>query len=45
MGDYKDVKSGNVVSVENAKEFAFPATGAKILLKCRPSIAKEMSTD
>ncbi len=45
MGDYKDLKSGNIVSIENIKEFSFPSTGAKILLKCRPSIAKEISTD
>lgn len=45
MGDYKDLKTGIVISIENAKEFAFPTTGAKLLIKCRPPIAKELSTD
>ena len=45
MVEYKDAKSGTVVSVEGTREFAFPATGAKLLMKCRPSIAKEISTD
>lgn len=45
MGDYKDAKTGTVVSIEGIKEFLFPASGAKLLLKCRPPIAKEIKTD
>lgn len=44
MGEYKDQKSGVVVGVAGEK-FAFPSTGAKILLKGRPPIAKEVNTD
>ncbi|MEW6036510.1 MAG: hypothetical protein AB1529_07905 [Candidatus Micrarchaeota archaeon] len=43
MGDYKDPKTG--VSVAVGEKFAFPTTGAKILLKARPPVAKEVSTD
>ena len=45
MGDYKDLKTGAVVTVTDEKNFAFPATGAKMLLKARPPIAKDVSTD
>ena len=45
MGEYKDIKTGTVVSVVDEKNFQFPTTGAKILLKCRPPIAKEVKTD
>lgn len=44
MSEYKDLKSGTIVAVTGEK-FAFPTTGAKVLLKTRPSIAKEVSTD
>lgn len=44
MPEYKDMKTGAVVSVTGEK-FAFPTTGAKILQKTRPAIAKETSTD
>ncbi|MFH1785729.1 MAG: hypothetical protein ABH842_04845 [Candidatus Micrarchaeota archaeon] len=43
MGEYKDQKSG--VSVSTGEKFAFPTSGAKILLKARPPIAKEVNTD
>jgi hypothetical protein len=44
MGEYKDLKTGAAVAVTKDK-FSFPSTGAKILLKGRPPIAKEVSTD
>ncbi len=44
MGEYKDPKTGVAVAVTGEK-FAFPTTGAKILLKSRPPIAKEVRTD
>jgi hypothetical protein len=44
MGEYKDPKTGVSVSVAEGK-FAFPTTGAKILLKARPPIAKDVATD
>jgi DNA-directed RNA polymerase subunit RPC12/RpoP len=43
MSEYKDQKSG--MSVSTGEKFAFPTTGAKILLKARPPIAKEVKTD
>ena len=45
MAEYKDVKTGAIVTVNDEKNFLFPATGAKMLLKARPPIAKEVSTD
>ncbi len=45
MGEYKDLKTNAVVSVPDDKPFAFPSTGAKLLLKSRPPIAKEVGTD
>ena len=44
MPEYRDLKTGTIVSVTGEK-FAFPTTGAKILLKTRPPIAKETKTD
>ncbi len=44
MPEYKDLKTGTVVSVTGEK-FIFPATGAKILLKMTPAIARESRTD
>lgn len=43
--EYKDFKTGSSVSLKKDKNFAFPSSGAKILLKSRPPIAKETSTD
>jgi len=44
MTEYKDQKTG--VSVASTGEkFAFPTSGAKILLKSRPPIAKDVATD
>lgn len=44
MAEYKDQKTGVAVASAGEK-FAFPTSGAKILLKSRPPIAKEVSTD
>jgi hypothetical protein len=44
MPEYKDLKTGTVVSVTGEK-FNFPTTGAKILLKMTPPIARETRTD
>lgn len=43
--EYKDWKTGEKVNITNMKEFKFPPTGAKVLVKARPPIAKESSTD
>ena len=45
MAEYKDVKSGAIVTVADEKNFAFPSSGAKMLLMTRPPIAKEVRTD
>jgi len=45
MAEYKDQKTGEIVKISLEKGFKFPATGAKMLLKTRPPIAKEVSTD
>ncbi|MFH0736980.1 MAG: hypothetical protein V1827_00290 [Candidatus Micrarchaeota archaeon] len=44
-GDYKDQKTGTAVTMAGGEKFAFPTSGAKILLKSRPPIAKEVSSD
>jgi hypothetical protein len=44
MGEYKDPKTGASITLSGEK-FAFPTSGAKILLKARPPIAKEVSSD
>ena len=44
MAEYKDQKTGAGVELTGEK-FAFPTSGAKILLKGRPPIAKEVSSD
>lgn len=45
MGEYKDIKTGAVITIPDEKKFSFPASGVKMLLKARPPIAKEVSTD
>ncbi len=45
MAEYKDWKSKKDVEIKDLKNFEFPTTGAKILLKSRPPIAKECNTD
>ena len=45
MAEYKDQTTGEDVKVSTEKGFKFPSTGAKILLKKRPPIAKEVDTD
>lgn len=44
MAEYVDLKTGISVSIVGEK-FAFPTTGARVLLKPRPPIAKEVSSD
>jgi hypothetical protein len=44
MSEYKDLKTGAPVNVSGGK-FNFPTSGAKILLKSRPPVAKEVSSD
>lgn len=44
MTGYKDQKTGAEVALTGDK-FAFPTSGAKILLKQRPPIAKDVTTD
>lgn len=44
MGEYKDLKTGAPVTITGNK-FTFPTSGAKILLKSRPPVAKEVSSD
>ena len=45
MGEYKEWKTGNKVVISNLKAFEFPPTGAKVLFKVRPPIAKGIGTD
>ncbi|MFH1685875.1 MAG: hypothetical protein ABH983_06240 [Candidatus Micrarchaeota archaeon] len=44
MGEYKDMKTGDIVTITGDK-FTFPTSGAKMLLKSRPPVAKEVSSD
>lgn len=45
MGEYISWKTGQKVEISNLKEFQFPPTGDKVLLKSRPPIAREIKTD
>lgn len=45
MAEYKDFKTGEIAKINVDKSFVFPSTGAKILLKTRPPVAKEINTD
>ncbi len=45
MSEYKDFKTGALVSSSKEKGAFFPETGNKMLLKSRPPIAKDVSTD
>ncbi|HLD60166.1 MAG TPA: hypothetical protein VI912_04170 [Candidatus Bilamarchaeaceae archaeon] len=45
MVEYRDLKTGTVITIETDKKFQFPPTGARMLLKTRPPISKEVSTD
>ncbi len=44
MAEYRDLETGKIIEIDE-KKFDFPSSGAKILLKTRPPIAKEVSTD
>jgi hypothetical protein len=45
MEEYKDLKTGAPVSVGKDNKLPLPSTGAKMLLKSRPPVAKEVPTD
>lgn len=45
MEEYKVWKTGEKVEVSDPKNFIFPASGEKVLLKSRPPIAKTAKTD
>jgi hypothetical protein len=45
LGQYKDLKTGTMVEILDEKNFVFPSTGAKMLLKSRPPISKDADTD
>lgn len=45
MGEYNEWQTGNKVMISSLKTFEFPPTGAKVLFKSRPPVAKEISTD
>jgi|GEM_PF-518663 len=45
MGEYTEWESGNKVIISSLKTFEFPSTGAKVLFKSRPPLAKELNTD
>ena len=45
MAEYKDLKSKGIVVSDEKAAFNFPATGAKMLLKSRPPLAKDVKTD
>lgn len=45
MAEYKVWRTGEKVEISDPKNFSFPPSGEKILLKARPPIAKTMKTD
>lgn len=45
MANFKVWRTGEAVEVNDEKNFQFPASGEKILLKERPPIAKTVNTD
>ncbi|MDD5337604.1 MAG: hypothetical protein PHS02_03920 [Candidatus ainarchaeum sp.] len=45
MAQYEVWKTRDLVDVSDAKNFEFPHSGEKILLKKRPPIAKTSNTD
>ena len=45
MGEYRECENGNKVVISSLKTFEFPSTGAKVLFKVRPPVAKEIGTD
>jgi len=45
MGEYKSWKNGTLVEIASLKDFQFPPTGDKILLKARPPLSIEMGSD
>ncbi|HIH22677.1 MAG: hypothetical protein AABW86_06160 [Candidatus Micrarchaeota archaeon] len=45
MGEYISWKTGEKIDIANMKDFQFPPTGDKMLLKARPPVALDMKTD
>ncbi|MBN2477699.1 hypothetical protein JXB01_00230 [Candidatus Micrarchaeota archaeon] len=45
MVEYREWKTKKNVQISDPKNFEFPPSGVKVLLKSRPPIAKECSTD
>lgn len=45
MAQFRVWKTGDQVEVGDEKNWQFPASGEKILLKTRPPIAKTVATD
>jgi hypothetical protein len=45
MPNYKVWLSGERIEIKDVKNYALALSGAKILLKERPPVAKEVSTD
>ena len=42
---YKDWISGEIIEIKDMKNYKFPFSGATVLYKIRPPVAKEVSTD
>jgi|FaiFalDrversion3_1042247.scaffolds.fasta_scaffold108248_2 DNA-directed RNA polymerase subunit RPC12/RpoP len=45
MVKYRIWPTGEVIEIENLKEYNMPYTGAKVLFKEKSSIAREVKTD
>ncbi|MCK4319250.1 hypothetical protein KAW38_01625 [Candidatus Micrarchaeota archaeon] len=45
MSEYIEFESKKRITITKLKNFEFPSSGAKILFKARPPVAKEVSTD
>ena len=42
---YRDWLTGELIEIKDIKSHKFPFSGSNILLKVRPPVAKEVSTD
>ena len=42
---YRIWPTGEKIEIENLKEYNLPFSGAKVIMKEKPSIAREVSTD
>ena len=45
MTEYKHYKTGEVIKLNVDKNFVFPSSGEKTILKTRPPVAKQVNTD